>query len=1300
MTQKPTKSALLQLIQGAETKRGYDAYSDYAVIAPPKPPTQMTINETKAWQRSAIRRGSKSVAIGGYQMISKTFNGVVSEMGLTGSEVMDADMQDRMGMHLLDRRGYSKWRDGSLSDTAFMDNLAHEWAALPRATGPKRGRSEYAGDGLNGATVNLDTVLSALTADRDGTPFEFKRGKPQPFRTTASGTPTGSTASADRDLLLGDLDPDENYSGADIGQVGSLPSPLYKSAIDERAEAKALEANTPTFWEGTKMAIDEGQIGPTVMRMLNKEEFAPQDDFQYDQELWEEVTVGIPEVYQRGLDMAGSPAHARALGQELRNAYEQDVKLGNMGWTGVGLRFGAAIADPVAIGASLLTEGAAAPIIYAEKAGRLGRFLKAGTAAAAVNAGLEGYLVSQSPTKGLEDVAYAAAAGFVLGGSFGAFGKSYEAKAMGNEMAKILDAVEVAELPLSARAASGSVSAAADRTSNVGAAQVGLPTNRSAHEQIVDAAADAPRSALGKMRIDIVGRLKQSENGVTRKVAALLGEDGVGNADGSVNVRAASENIAKEMRTRMARFYGDYNESFRTWAKESGKSSWKSAADRAEFNNLVGKAVRRELDGDQNPHVQKIAGTMKRELGDLLKFGQEMNIRGFNDVKANSNYLTRRHRIERLDELVKQHGEAEMRTLVAKSLQSSNAKWRNVNPAKASMLEELSDEDSLDIAKAYINSIRNRKYGQFEHAQAFSGQDADTLRMMLQDQGMAADTIDNIVTKVSHTRDLGENGRIAEAKWRLDLDETTKIDVRQNDGTFLPVGIEDFLENDAEVLFANYTRSVLGAGYIEEAFSGFKTVGANGDMPQHAPSWETIKGHIAKNATLSQADQAGEFRVLDKLYKTVKGMPQEDPTKYTEGMRVLRDYNFMRIGGQLGVAQLAEIGNIMGHGGVKNLLNHMPALRGIFKNARESNFSDEFFNEIEAIWGFGTDLTRQSPAVRMDDAHGSTFEGRDFGATKRQQADFLMQHGKKLTSVTSGMSHVNMVLQRMNARVIVQRFMDNANGGRTINAKRLATMGVGPEMAEQINAQMLKHVSQSKGMLGRKVSQINIQKWDDLNAKNDFINAVDRWAKTSVQENDIGNMPAFMTSEMGKTIFQFRSFMLSAYTKQTLASVHHRDMEAWTGFMTSMFFGTVFYAGQQVVNAQGRGDKKDFLEKRLNPVSLGKAGFQRAAHSSFVPVAVDFGLGFAGVEPIFDFRSSGLKNGGGIMNTILSNPSADLVIGVERGVKGIAAAAFNNDYDFSQKDWSAVTKLFFFQNAFGIRNATAALGSTLPRYSQ
>ncbi|SMR81490.1 hypothetical protein SAMN04488030_1959 [Aliiroseovarius halocynthiae] len=966
-----------------------------------------------------------------------------------------------------------------------------------------------------------------------------------------------------------------------------------------------------------------------------------------------------------------------------------DQKLNEMGWTGTGLRFGAALLDPAAILASIATEGTAAPVIYSAKAGKLGRFLRAGTAGAAVNAGIEGYLVSQNPLQEWENVGFAAAAGFVLGGAVGAFGRTYDDIALSGAFEKALSAAEEVEAPLAARAAITGVP-----DGSVGAARVQPDVDLTAAEQVALDNYDAPKSAMGKARIDRVGILKQSDNGITRQVAGLLAEDGVGNANGTINVRSASEQTAREMRVRMARFYNVYNDEWNAWAKEQGLSWYqRGPASRAKFNNAVGSAVRRELDAGLDPHIQKVAATVKAEMKSLLEFGREKNIRGFNDIKDNYNYLTRKHRVEALDDLIERVGQGNVNQLMAKSLLSADEKWRVRNAGRAMATEALDYEDALNIGAAYVKSIRSRKYGHFDMNQALSGLDTEVLQEMLLDAGMGADEVARISDKVRFTRDTGEEGRMASAKMRLDLDETTTFDLRNADGTTSTIRIEDFLENDVEQLFTNYARSVLGAGFIEEALSHFKVAGKNGDMPQHAPSWETVKGYIAENSKLSQSAQATEFRRLDNLYKSVKGIAVEPPSNSREALRFLRDYNFIRIGGQLGVAQLAEIGNVLGQGGMKNMLQHMPALRGVFKGMRKGEFKDELFNEIEAVWGFGTDLTRHSPSVKMDDAHGSTFEGRNHSASKLQKADYALQQGKKVTSVASGMAHVNMVLQRMNSRVLVQRFMDNANGGRKINTKRLRVMGISDEMIERINGQLKAHVKEAQGLLGKKVAKINIDQWDDLDAKNTFINGVDRWAKKSVQENDIGNMPDFMSYEMYKTIAQFRSFMLAAYTKQLLSGLHHRDWETFSSYATSMLFGSLFYAAQQAVNAQGRADKGEWLEKRLAPEEIAKAGFQRAAFSSFIPMGVDEVVGFGGLDPVFSYRSRGLASG------ILGNPTYDLIVNLRKGASGVTSSILRSDYDFSQQDYRALTSTLFFQNAFVVRNVLNTIGGELPRFS-
>lgn len=128
------------------------------------------------------------------------------------------------------------------------------------------------------------------------------------------------------------------------------------------------------------------------------------------------------------------------------------------------------------------------------------------------------------------------------------------------------------------------------------------------------------------------------------------------------------------------------------------------------------------------------------------------------------------------------------------------------------------------------------------------------------------------------------------------------------------------------------------------------------------------------------------------------------------------------------------------------------------------------------------------------------------------------------------------------------------------------------------------------------------------------------------------------------------------------------------------------------MNAQGRADKEDYLEKRLSPESIAKASFQRAGFSSLIPLGVDTLTGMSGMGPVFDFPSSDLASG------VWGNPTWDLMQGVQRGLAGIVAPLVNGDHEFSQQDYRAITSTLMFQNAFGIRNALAALGSDLPRF--
>jgi muramidase (phage lysozyme) len=130
--------------------------------------TTMTVDQVIAWQEKCIREGADSSACGKYQIINSTLEGLKKELAEKGEGIgnkpYDPAMQERLGMMLLERRGYADYKAGRLSESAFMANVAQEWAAMPKNLS---GAGHYDGDGLNKALVKPAVALLAIRAAKD-----------------------------------------------------------------------------------------------------------------------------------------------------------------------------------------------------------------------------------------------------------------------------------------------------------------------------------------------------------------------------------------------------------------------------------------------------------------------------------------------------------------------------------------------------------------------------------------------------------------------------------------------------------------------------------------------------------------------------------------------------------------------------------------------------------------------------------------------------------------------------------------------------------------------------------------------------------------------------------------------------------------------------------------------------------------------------------------------------------------------------------------------------------------------------
>lgn len=167
---------ILKFIYRTET--GKDAPECYDVVyghnKTAKPLTRMTFDEVVAGGPDRTRRFGSSAA-GAAQFMRDTLDAPKTEgdlkgqLGLTGRELFDADLQDRMAFHLLKRRGYDKFMAGTIGVVAFGKGLAQEWASFPVLQSVKgqhrkvaRGETYYAGDKLNKALITPEQVERLL----------------------------------------------------------------------------------------------------------------------------------------------------------------------------------------------------------------------------------------------------------------------------------------------------------------------------------------------------------------------------------------------------------------------------------------------------------------------------------------------------------------------------------------------------------------------------------------------------------------------------------------------------------------------------------------------------------------------------------------------------------------------------------------------------------------------------------------------------------------------------------------------------------------------------------------------------------------------------------------------------------------------------------------------------------------------------------------------------------------------------------------------------------------------------------
>ncbi len=149
----------LNLMGNLEGPRGFGTISDFAPALPGRPLTEMTLAEVLDYQRKIRAMGTVSSAVGRYQFIYPTLRDLVETHGISGSLVFDGEVQTYLARFLMHQCGFF---ERATPNVQLANCLAEVWAALPLVSGPGRGQSAYAADGVNKVFAAPETVVDVL----------------------------------------------------------------------------------------------------------------------------------------------------------------------------------------------------------------------------------------------------------------------------------------------------------------------------------------------------------------------------------------------------------------------------------------------------------------------------------------------------------------------------------------------------------------------------------------------------------------------------------------------------------------------------------------------------------------------------------------------------------------------------------------------------------------------------------------------------------------------------------------------------------------------------------------------------------------------------------------------------------------------------------------------------------------------------------------------------------------------------------------------------------------------------------
>lgn len=736
------------------------------------------------------------------------------------------------------------------------------------------------------------------------------------------------------------------------------------------------------------------------------------------------------------------------------------------------------------------------------------------------------------------------------------------------------------------------------------------------------------RIAAAMSKITPLGRTLQSENQYVRSVVQELAETNI-RVEGDY-VPTAVESLIKLDYAKHAVAVNKVRNIQNQWAKETGLDS-------DTFSIELVSAMRR---GDKHQHqlIENAAKILRSEIDDLWERAAAQKIRG--------TYI-----IEKADD-----GTETIVPYRSSTAESYVARRYDIAAVKA---------DPEGFKQAWIAGLKDQRAR--ANAQKQVDGDTDLLPDLhpAQWDEIANDIYDKVIDL--HVGDLHFNTAPSGAtafKQRVDVSDSF---------------LESYLVKDWETLMEGYVKSVAPRVRLAERFGGDVAARAEGDFmmqPQIARIKKQYgdrirrlndkisaatgkeKKDLQKKADALQTKMVDEVRDVEIMRDRLLNITQEPSMMNPENrgvlsaLRAARSWNIVTMLSNVVISSVPDLARAITYNGGAKFARAFTK-SAFTKDIRRSNMPASDMAKIASAME-RTSAYRLQSVTEVEDGIVYT------------RADKYAHWAADKVLTFSGMKHWNSMQKTIIGHLWGDRLARALIDGT--DTPKLKQMGLTDDMITEARDMARLHASDDDGLFN-----LGLERWSNRSLIETIEAAAIKEADSLIVTPTAGDKPILMTTEIGRTIGQFKSFMISATNKMLLPLTQEKGIRPWAEVMTAIGLGAgVYHLKAQISGREPSDDPQTVLVEAVE--NTGLAGY---AMELFKLQQATFGFDPLGKEDQSKFYSRGP------WGTVLG-PSAGTAQNVWK--------ATNTNTSPEQRA-KAMRKLMPFQNHFLLRKGFDAVES-------